>query len=190
MGSITLAVNGVPVFVDPGSYLYTPSAVWRNDFRSIHAHNSVSLDGQEPVVLSNDYLFQLPLEESYDNAFLQSSHTLYGHTLERKVVCNKEDMNLKIIDTFLTDPSYTLPKTMAWNFTLGTTIQAQQEDEHTWVLYYEQKPLVKLVNKKLTFTLKKRWTSPAYGVKQQTTCLQSEISSFSSSIETVLYYFP
>ena len=35
IGSITLAVNGIPVIIDPGSFVYTPSAMWRNYFRSV-----------------------------------------------------------------------------------------------------------------------------------------------------------
>jgi len=38
-GSITLAVHGIPILVDPRSYVYTASAIWRNRMRSIYAHN-------------------------------------------------------------------------------------------------------------------------------------------------------
>lgn len=41
--SITLAYDGVPFIVDSGSYVYTPSTVWRNLFRSVQAHSGIYL---------------------------------------------------------------------------------------------------------------------------------------------------
>ena len=41
--SITLAYSGVPFIVDPGSYVYTPSIVWRNLFRSVQSHSGMYL---------------------------------------------------------------------------------------------------------------------------------------------------
>jgi len=65
IGSITLAVNGIPVIVDPGSFVYTPSTQWRNDFRSVAVHNTSFLDGIEPVLLT-DELFALNIPECED----------------------------------------------------------------------------------------------------------------------------
>ena len=65
IGSITLAVNGIPVIVDPGSFVYTPSAMWRNYFRSVAVHNTSFIDGIEPVLLS-DELFVLNIPEYAD----------------------------------------------------------------------------------------------------------------------------
>lgn len=44
--SIDLAANGHTVLVDPGTYTYTGSKELRDWFRSSHAHNTVTLDGQ------------------------------------------------------------------------------------------------------------------------------------------------
>jgi len=38
--SVTLALNGQPILVDSGSYVYTASAYWRNYFRGYASHNS------------------------------------------------------------------------------------------------------------------------------------------------------
>ncbi len=47
--SITLAYKGVSFIVDPGSYVYTPSAVWRNRFRSVSAHSGMYLTSTQPL---------------------------------------------------------------------------------------------------------------------------------------------
>lgn len=50
--SFELEVDGKLIFSDPGTYLYTPNPGWRNKFRSVHAHNSIIIEGYE----QNDWL--------------------------------------------------------------------------------------------------------------------------------------
>ena len=45
--SFEFCVDGTPVIVDPGTYLYTPIPRLRNRFRSTSAHNTLSVDGRE-----------------------------------------------------------------------------------------------------------------------------------------------
>ena len=45
--SFELHVDGVPLIIDPGTYLYTPSPPQRNLFRSTERHNTVFLPGVE-----------------------------------------------------------------------------------------------------------------------------------------------
>ncbi len=45
--SIVLAVNGLPIIVDPGTYLYTPAPAKRNLFRSTEMHNTLRVAGKE-----------------------------------------------------------------------------------------------------------------------------------------------
>jgi hypothetical protein len=45
--SIELAVDGWPLVVDPGTYLYTPAPEYRNRFRSTAMHNTLSVPGRE-----------------------------------------------------------------------------------------------------------------------------------------------
>lgn len=46
--SFELAVGGVPVLVDPGTYVYTPSQDQRNRFRSVQMHNTLCVGNVEP----------------------------------------------------------------------------------------------------------------------------------------------
>ncbi|MDD2899055.1 MAG: alginate lyase family protein [Desulfuromonadaceae bacterium] len=45
--SFELHVDGVPLIIDPGTYLYTPNPAKRNLFRSTEQHNTVFLPGVE-----------------------------------------------------------------------------------------------------------------------------------------------
>jgi hypothetical protein len=55
--AITIGINGIPVFVDPGSYLYTSAPAVRNQFRSVASHNTFY---PNDATLSAPDLFQLP----------------------------------------------------------------------------------------------------------------------------------
>lgn len=48
-GSFELEVDDVPVFVDSGTYLYTYDLAARRHFKGASAHNTVLVDGREPV---------------------------------------------------------------------------------------------------------------------------------------------
>lgn len=43
--ALTLSIDGVPVLVDPGTWLYGSGGVWRKWFRSTPAHNTLNIDG-------------------------------------------------------------------------------------------------------------------------------------------------
>jgi hypothetical protein len=45
--SFELVINGESVFLDPGTFLYTPDPEMRNLFRSVNAHNSIITDSGE-----------------------------------------------------------------------------------------------------------------------------------------------
>ena len=51
--------GGVPLIVDPGSYVYTSDADARNRFRGTAFHNTVCVDGVEQNELRPDWLFRL-----------------------------------------------------------------------------------------------------------------------------------
>lgn len=54
-GSITLALRGTDIFVDPGSYVYTPSAQWRNYFRSVKSHSTFYINGRESLDFEDSF---------------------------------------------------------------------------------------------------------------------------------------
>lgn len=57
--SFELSVGKQDFIIDPGSYVYTSSAVDRNKFRSTDMHNTVCIDGQDQVELLDTNLFSV-----------------------------------------------------------------------------------------------------------------------------------
>lgn len=53
--SLTLSVDGKPVLVDPGTYLYGSGGVWRRWFRGTPAHNTLNLGGESQSVISGPF---------------------------------------------------------------------------------------------------------------------------------------
>ena len=51
--------GGVPLIVDPGSYVYTSNPAERNRFRSTSAHNTVVVDEQEQNEFKSEWLFRM-----------------------------------------------------------------------------------------------------------------------------------
>lgn len=80
--SFTLAVDGRPVFVDPGTYLYHSGHEWRDWFRNTRAHNTVAVEGAEQSVISGAFNWshkaQAQLDRVGDVPFvLEASHDGY-----------------------------------------------------------------------------------------------------------------
>lgn len=57
--SFELSVGKQDFVIDPGSYVYTASAVERNRFRSTGKHNTLTIDGQDQVELLESNLFSV-----------------------------------------------------------------------------------------------------------------------------------
>jgi hypothetical protein len=53
--SVDLTVQGVPLLIDPGTYTYTTSADWRNQFRDTRAHNAATVDQRASAVPSGPF---------------------------------------------------------------------------------------------------------------------------------------
>lgn len=53
--SITLDIDGQPMLIDPGTYLYGSGGPWRTWFRSTPAHNTLNLAGQSQSIMSGAF---------------------------------------------------------------------------------------------------------------------------------------
>lgn len=53
--SVIFSVDGKPVFVDPGTYLYHSGGVWRDWFRGTRAHNTLNIEGVDQSTMSGPF---------------------------------------------------------------------------------------------------------------------------------------
>ncbi|HZW60870.1 MAG TPA: heparinase II/III family protein [Candidatus Babeliales bacterium] len=169
VGSLTVSINGIPVIIDPGSFVYTPSAVWRNRFRSVAMHNTCYIEGEEPVSFNND-LFALEMPHAVahnkdEGLLLRTQHRLYqrfGLIAERTVQLSDNRTVLTIADSWLS--SNDEQRISCWNFTLAPHINVEQK-EAAWHLMYQGKTLLILTSPDLTFECADTWVSLHYGSK-------------------------
>ncbi len=142
--SFVLNAGGEDFFVDPGTYLYTPSPQWRNYFRSTACHNTLMLDGKEQNRYIDWTLFAL-----YDDAcanclnwetieegdVFEGVH--YGHPMSeetpvhtRRIVFNSKQSEWTINDRINVGDSCTVQ----WNFILSPQVNLTQIDQQSFVL--------------------------------------------------------
>lgn len=174
--SITLAYNGIPIFVDPGSFVYTASTAWRNYFRSVNVHNTFFIKDHEPISL-DEHIFGLHLPEQkvrimHKNNMLVTQHNLYkkfGLTAQREIEYTSSKVT--ITDEWFQETSIQKqPLVSVLNFTLAPELKVYNQD-NVWIIYNNQKELVVLTSNNLIFELIQGWVSPAYGVKEQCSIL-------------------
>ena len=78
--SFELQIRGCDIIVDGGSYCYSPSAEWRNRFRSTRAHSTLSIEGEEQNTfdVSGKDLFSI-LDEAEPRIARFTADMLQGH---------------------------------------------------------------------------------------------------------------
>ena len=74
--SFEATLDGVDIVVDPGTYVYTASPVWRNRFRSTSAHNTPRIDGQEQARIDPDSLWRIAPDATGEILAVGESGTL------------------------------------------------------------------------------------------------------------------
>lgn len=186
VASITVAARGIPIFVDPGSYVYTPSSVWRNAFRSAKAHNTFYVHDIEPVPFNTRSLFVLNLPENnldeVKNPW-EVAHDLYGSRATRKVVFNDSKKSITLVDQWQDVASQGF--NCEWNFTLHPEITPLYKN-NIWFLLYKDINILTLASHDLDFSLERSWYAPAYGSKVSTTCLRARTNITSQPFKIVL----
>ncbi len=191
VGSITLAVNGIPLFIDPGSYLYTPSRIWRNHFRSASVHNTMFVQNHEPIPF-DERLFALSLSEKnyemveFEDCRLISHNELYSRfdvSLTREVKLCENEQTLIIQDKVGYGRNFS-DNLLIWNFTLSPEIQAIEKDQKVLFLH-EGKILATMFSSSLQFKIFPSWDSLDYGKKVASFCLQASLREMNDLIHEI-----
>lgn len=178
--SITLALNGQQILVDPGSYCYTSKPSWRNKFRDFPYHNSMYLEapGLEKRIDQNLDLFQLKRTQ-------ESSHSLtfeHENVIElvdwyqafnepniaahRSITYNISASTITLYDWWATE-RHLKTESICWTFLFHPAITLAYDDSsHDWTVLHQTTALMK-ISSTLPFEQINSWYSSAYGIKQQ-----------------------
>lgn len=190
--SITLAIDGIPIIIDPGSYLYTASPHWRNYFRSVRAHNTLYVKGHEPIPF-DERLFALAIPENnkphvtcnktVDSIQISSSHNLYNRFgLEAHRTLDWTNDRITITDQWI---GQTENHILACNFTLHPAIDVAWHNDQ-WILSHANRPLLAL-HSALNFQPYQAWVSQEYGVKVKSIGLKAHYSGIEGKESNIVF---
>jgi hypothetical protein len=126
--------SGVPLVVDPGSYVYTSDFDARNRFRGTASHNTVQIDGHEQNELKPEWIFRLfetshaqhvGFTEGVESIEYTGRHHGYERfdppvTHERTLRLSKADGALTIIDRLAGHGEHHV----RWHFHLAPGVEA------------------------------------------------------------------
>jgi hypothetical protein len=186
--SVTLSYQAIPLVVDPGSYVYTPSVYWRNYFRSVEVHNTFWLEGHEPAPF-DDRLFALAMAEGgVQPKELATAHNLYkrfGVQAVRKLTPQSHGLIITDCWQALDELSKSLPATR-WNFTLEPYVNPIKKEDSI-LLCVQGQSLIELSSPSLTFEVHDSWVCPEYGVKVATKQLRARKRTVVNESVTILF---
>jgi len=127
--------SGVPLVVDPGSFVYTSDFDARNRFRSTACHNTVQLDGREQNDLNPEWIFRLFETSNAESVafadapdFVEYTGRHHGYerfdfpvTHERTFRLSKPEGRLTILDRLVGSGDHEV----RWHFHLAPGVKAQ-----------------------------------------------------------------
>ena len=167
--SFEFAVGDVPVIVDPGTYLYTPSPEWRNRFRSTVMHNNLFVPGREEGDWRSADLFGLPGNSAsartlrVDQQMFVGQHLGFGLPYRR---------SLQVLDDLIEAEDFLNTEgEKSLNFHLAPEIRAEIQDQEV-LLSQNGKVVAVLSSPSSTLFLADSLYSPGYGEVQATKLLR------------------
>ncbi|MDB5555538.1 MAG: heparinase [Rhizobium sp.] len=172
--SLTLNVDGRPVLVDPGTYLYGSGGIWRDWFRSTPAHNTLNIEGESQSVMSGKFNWSykaaatLVASDPPPDWNLRARHDGYrrrfGVVHERMLTHNAESVDVTdrlLGGTYMSEIV----------FQLAPELATRQEGAVVTV-YEDDRPLLKILFPSDAVTISRGgrnpgdgWVSPRFGVK-------------------------
>lgn len=157
--SFELQIGGEDIFLDPGTYLYTPSPEWRNSFRSTANHNTIIIDGEEQNRFFDWSIFAmqddakarcLHWESDNQRDVFEGEH--YGYQRlpdpvihKRKIIFHKQDTMWVVEDSFPGESKHLLQ----WNYIMVPDVEIRVIDCFT----------IEISTKKKVITLKREFSS-------------------------------
>lgn len=103
--SVWLQLDGEPVLVDAGTYLYHSGKEWRDHFRSTRAHNTLTLDGADTSRMAGAFNWSRKAKAwrvADSGALVEAVHDGYRKTfgvLHRRCVTKDGDTTFRVHDS-------------------------------------------------------------------------------------------
>jgi hypothetical protein len=103
--SLTLTVDGQPLFIDPGTSTYTMDTSLRDRMRSSQSHNTVTLDGRSQSVPAGPFHWRSSVDAritasrsnpSFD--WVEATHDGYAPARHRRTIVRSSDAGWLIVD--------------------------------------------------------------------------------------------
>jgi Heparinase II/III-like protein/Heparinase II/III N-terminus len=167
-------VDGVPLIVDAGSFVYTSDFAARNAFRSTAYHNTVRIDGAEQNETNPEWIFRLfesanPTHETFEetdgSVTYLGSHTGYQRieakaTHKRCFTYRRATGHLSIDDRITGEGQHEL----AWHFHAAPGVRLSIEADA--IILANGAVRVRLsLPAGLAAEISDAWYSPSYGVR-------------------------
>lgn len=182
--SFEAVLDGIHLISDCGSYVYTGSAAWREQFRSTAFHNTPTVDGHEQNRASSPpSLWQLTYDAKPDVELWQTSprldrfrgsHSGFQRlrdpvTPVRTIELDRDAHRLTVHDEFLGDDTHRI----CVPFHLAPGVVAHEQEPGRWrlgadgrVFSFNARP------ERWQVRLQPAWVSRSYGVKEPASCLE------------------
>jgi hypothetical protein len=176
--------DGMPVFIDPGSYVYTSDPDARNLFRSTMSHNTLSVGGEEQNELRPDWLFRMfekaaPVHlatiERNDCLTYRGRH--HGYTRlpqpvvhERTFTLSRRDGVVTITDVLLGEGTHRV----RWHFHFAPGVELSVVEPGRITIRAGATVLTMKAPDGLASTVAPAWYSPSYGVRLHCVALDLE----------------
>jgi hypothetical protein len=162
--SVDLVMDGEAVFVDSGTFLYTPFPQWRNRFRSTLAHSTINVADTEQNEWSPGWsgLFSLNSDrsrahvEKFGGSTFCGMHKGFGVPVRRQIELMRDRLRL-------TDEG---PHSISARFCLAPGIAPRRISKDAVALDVGKGVLVlRISGKDAAWHVAKSWVSPCYGEK-------------------------
>jgi hypothetical protein len=168
-------LDGAPILVDPGSYVYTSDPASRNRFRSTGSHNTLTIDGAEQNELRPGYLFRmfeqanpehLAVEESEELLVYKGRHRAYQRLAEpvthtRSFDLDRVTSRLNILDVLEGRGRHVI----RWHFHCAPGVTVNRTRAGSLEIIAGLSRLVMTLPVALELEIRDDWYSPSYGVR-------------------------
>lgn len=176
---------GIPLIVDPGSYVYTSDLAARNVFRGTAYHNTLMVDGVEQNETNPEWIFRLfekaspetleyrTTEEAFIYRGRHSGYTRLEYPVihERSFELTRDNGTLTITDRL----EGSGPHKLGWHFHLVPSVEVALEDREIRLFQKEAGVLWQLtVPAGVTISCSSAWYSPSYGIRIPCQALELE----------------